>query len=434
MGSTPVTLDFSKAQPITPQPSPDSSTGVALDFSKAQPIQGTGPTIGPTPSASDMPLFGEPWQTPQERLTMPLVKALIAAHDKLRDVENFTQEGRAAHPIQAQLGDIANRIEGFLIGNPEHPEAGIGTGKYGMLNNPVTSAILPVDAEATPALASAIEGGANLVKSGVQTLRGARTATTAADVAEETPGLIKQVVKGEKVAQPAAQATLKNAATAAAADTGVEAAEEAGGVRTFLDDTIAKAATKERGLYDTLNEAAGTDMKDLYDRKEELLDTLDDPTQVHNRKALSDELSTTQKAIKVHEDQARLNGVDPSSIDDATAATQQRYALQEVKKGLFNNENVVQGDIAHGAPESINVDAAIKSAQRLNKPSRFAPEGTPTRLMQAFGEDGANNLLRGLYQAQKAGQSAVKAQKIALWVGGAVGLGGGGALYRSLSH
>src|SRR6266851_3701728 len=81
-----------------------------------------GPTIGPSPKASDMPTFGESWMSPEQRLTMPLVKGLIAAHDKLRDVENMTQEGRAAHPIQAKLGDIADSIEGFLIGGAQQAQ------------------------------------------------------------------------------------------------------------------------------------------------------------------------------------------------------------------------------------------------------------------------------------------------------------------------
>ena len=35
--------------------------------------------------------------------------------DKLREVENFTQEGRAEHPIQAKLGDVANKLT-YLVG------------------------------------------------------------------------------------------------------------------------------------------------------------------------------------------------------------------------------------------------------------------------------------------------------------------------------
>ena len=234
--------------------------------------------------------------------------------------------------------------------------------------------------------------------------------------------MIQQVVKGEKVAQPAAQSAMRGAATAAAEDTGVTAGQSQG-IRGLLDDTIAKAATKERGLYDTLNKAAGADMKDLYDRQEELLEALDDPTNVHNRKALADELSITQKAIKVHEDEARLNGVDPGSIKQATASTQQRYSLQDLKAKLFNNESIVQGNVEHGAEESINVDSAIKAAEKLNKPSRFAPEGSPTRLQQALGKNGASKLLDNLYAAQKQGQTALKRQQLAKWIGGAIGVG-----------
>jgi hypothetical protein len=73
---------------------------------------------------------------------IPFAAPLAAAVDKLREAENFTQEGRAAHPIQAKLGDLANRIEAFFFGT-SHGEAAIGTGKYGMLTHPITSALMP---------------------------------------------------------------------------------------------------------------------------------------------------------------------------------------------------------------------------------------------------------------------------------------------------
>jgi len=43
VGNGPVTLDFSKAQPIAPIASPSTSSAVTLDFSKAEPIAGSPP-------------------------------------------------------------------------------------------------------------------------------------------------------------------------------------------------------------------------------------------------------------------------------------------------------------------------------------------------------------------------------------------------------
>jgi hypothetical protein len=139
---------------------------------------------------------------------------------------------------------------------------------------------------------------------------------------------------------------------------------------------------------------------------------LDDPTNIANRKSLTEDLQDTQSAISDGEAKATKAGVDPQAIKDAQAMTQKRYAIQNVKQKLFNNESVVSGNAAHGAPESINVESAIRQVENLNKPSKFAPEGTPTRLQQALGEKGANGLLKSLYDAQKTGKTALTKQQL----------------------
>ncbi|HXE32782.1 MAG TPA: hypothetical protein VN087_02630 [Verrucomicrobiae bacterium] len=417
--------DDAQKQAAAPAPSGSNAASVmaSLAASNGQATAPTGPTIGPQPTASSMPTFGESWMPPEQRLTMPLVKALIAAHDKLRDVENFTQEGRAEHPVQAALGDVADSIEGFLIGGPQNASHGIGSGQYGILTNPVTASLLP-GTEGAPALASTIEGGANLVKQGYQAVKGGVQAVS--DLASGGKTVVTKIARGASAADAPAQAALRSGAAASASDAGVTATTDASaGIRTLLDQPIADAAKNERSLYDTVNDAAETDMKSLYDHREDVLDALSDPTNVANRSALADELATTDKAIQVHSDLAASKGVSMDTLNEAKAATQQRYAMETLDQKLFNNENVVSGDVAHGAPETVNVDAAIRAVQNLDKPSKFAPRGTPTRLVQALGEDGAAALKQGLYDAQKAGQSALKVQQIAKYLGYTAG---GGAL------
>jgi hypothetical protein len=236
------------------------------------------------------------------------------------------------------------------------------------------------------------------------------------------PSLIQRTFnpKGEvntPSAQPGAQAALRSGASASAADASVEAGAQGGSIRSLLDDPIKNASTAERGMYDSINEASGTDLKSLYDLRSKLQDGLEDPTQIANEDKLQTRLEQTESQIKTGEAQAKENGVDPDTISKAKAATQQRYAMENVKQKLFNNESVVSGNVAHGAPESINVDSAIRQVENLDKPSRFAPEGTPSRLQQAFSEDGAADLKQGLYDAQKAGKTAVARQNIARWVG-----------------
>lgn len=236
--------------------------------------------------------------------------------------------------------------------------------------------------------------------------------------ASKIPGAVSDVIQGGKASQAPAQAALRSGAQVAAADAGVEAGSQGGGMRTVLDDAIGNAAKQERGLYDTLNKASGTDLKTLYDHESDVQEALDDPTNIANRSSLQKELKVTQDSIVKGESQATANGVDPKTLTTAKAATQQRYAMETVKQKLFNNESVVNGNAEHGAQETINVKSAIRQVENLDKPSRYAPEGSPSRLGQAFGADGVKSLKQGLYDAQKAGESAASIQRVMKWVGG----------------
>ena len=241
----------------------------------------------------------------------------------------------------------------------------------------------------------------------------AKALPVAADAASGVKNLATDVAQGEKVAQVPAQTALRTGATASAVDAGVEAGAQGGSIRSLLDDPIESLATKERAAYNTINDASGTDLKSLYDHANDVQEALDDPTQIANRAANQTELKTTQDAITKGEVKARANGVDPDTLNDAKDMTRQRYAMENVNQKLFANNTVVKGNIAHGAPETINVNSAIDQVEKLDQPSRFAPRGTPSRLQQAFGEDGAANLKQSLYDAQKAGQTALSRQALA---------------------
>jgi len=246
-------------------------------------------------------------------------------------------------------------------------------------------------------------------------------------------------VKGEKVAQAPAKAALETAARASAEDAGVAGGSGGGSIRTLLDEPISQVSKAEDNLYGTLNKAAETDMKSLYDRREELQDALDDPTQVANKVALQKELATNQKLIDTGEANVTnaLGKNAPDLIQQAKAATQQRYAMEEGARKLCSNESVINGNQAHGAPETINIDSAIRQVENLDKPSKFAPRGTPTRLQQMFGEDGAKALKQSLYDAQRTGKTAMTRQQLAKtlgkWVGGAtVGTAVGGEIAKTV--
>lgn len=420
MATPSVVIDPSDVQVLPTQNSGTSkpqaqSQNISADDVQVLPAQG--PTIGAQPTTENA-AAGANLALPKEvqPLTMPLVKGLIAAHDKLRDLENMTQEGRAAHPILAQVGDVANRIEGLLTGNPTHPEAGIGAGKEGLLTNPVTSALIP-GSEGAPLLAEGLEAGANAVKGGVQA---AKDLVSGSKAAEEGPSLVKQVIKGKGVAQEPA----KEALGSAVKGTGQQATP---GIRDMMDKTIKASSKTERAAYDAVNKAAGTDLKDLYDYQSRLQDAIDNPANIDREDLLQEKLKDVGARISQGEAQATRNLVNaPQKIQEAKQLTQTRYAQEELKKKLFNNESVVSGNVEHGAEEQVNVDSAIRQVEQLDKPSRYAPEGTPTRLEQALGKDGAAKLKQGLYDAQKAGQTALKKQNIAKLIGTALGASGVG--------
>ena len=247
----------------------------------------------------------------------------------------------------------------------------------------------------------------------------------------KTPAIVNQVMKGGEVAQAPAKAALGTAARTAGG-------EATPAIRSMMDKSIANLAKTERATYDMINEAAGTDLKDLYDYRTKLQDAIENPANIDREDLLQEKLKGLDEKITQAESKLKEK-IPDKSIEKAKQLTQRRYAQEELKKRLFNNESVVSGNAAHGAEESINVDAAIREVEKLNKPSRYAPEGSPTRLEQALGKDGAQQLLKSLYDAQKAGQKAVKYQdlagKIAKWIGlGGSALAGGNALAKSFSN
>jgi flagellar biosynthesis chaperone FliJ len=111
---------------------------------------GTGPTISGNDQSAKLN-------------SIPLAKKLFDAAEALDDAANFTEEGKAAHPIQAELGQVADRLKGFLFGGA-NPENSIGSGQYGMATNPITAGLMP-GAEGEPAAAEAIKGVVNAGKS-----------------------------------------------------------------------------------------------------------------------------------------------------------------------------------------------------------------------------------------------------------------------------
>jgi hypothetical protein len=139
---------------------------------------------------------------------IPGAQQAADALDKLKDWASTTQEGKAQHPIQAAVGQFADRLKGMLVGGAQNKENNVGTGEYGMLNNPITAMISAAPNDATIDLARGVVN------------KGAQIATSPfrAAGASETGRAISQTLTPE-----IANATL--ATTRAAGTTGGAATE-----------------------------------------------------------------------------------------------------------------------------------------------------------------------------------------------------------------
>lgn len=374
-----------------------------IDLSAGFQPKPKGPTIGPQPKGNLDISLPETVAGPQmlQPLTIPLVKGLIAAHDKLKEVENMTQEGQQAHPIQAHIGALANRIEGLLTGT-SHGEAAIGTGQYGMLTNPVTGSLLPGEG-GTPALAEGLEAGGKLIKGGYQA---AKDILTGGKAAEGAPGLIKQAIQGKNVAQGPAKAAIR-AATGAEEDAALLE-----GNKTILDDRINSLAQKEKAAYKVLDDKAGFDVKEAKIR---LKNDQYKIKQLGNTEADQNAREKLTAAIKDTSDRIANAGVDTSEADNLHKS---RKAGEEVKKLLVRN---LSSD-----GQTVNVDGFLRGAKNLRAISKYGD-----RLEQFYGKEGADALMQSLEDAQKVGAKAVTVQKIAKVIGGSLASGvAGGEIVR----
>jgi hypothetical protein len=231
------------------------------------------------------------------------------------------------------------------------------------------------------------------------------------------PGIVKQVMQGEKVAQPPAQAAIRQGVqSSTTADTEGQALIE--GNKTIVDDHLADLKTREQAAYKKVDDAAGFDVKaekaqlanDQYKLKQ-LGNTDADVTQRGN---LIESINDSTDRISQAEAKLKEAGIDP---DEADAIHKQRMAGGDFKKALIQN---VSSD-----GQSVNVDGLLNAAKKL----RFSKYGD--RLEQFMGsKENADTFMNQLESAQKLGVHAMKAQRVAKWLG----VIGGGALGAEIVH
>lgn len=303
--------------------------------------------------------------------------------NKVRDIENYTQEGRAEHPVFAALGDALKRI-----GYTPEPETKPDLSGRGMLAQPIPPPI----------------GDLNL---------GAIQPSAAAESAAK-PGIVSQVTKGEEVAQPQAQEAFRSASQSATPE---GASVQPLSIREGLSNPIDVSEHVYKDLYRQIDEAAGTDIKALREKLANTEYQIRQLTDTEADQALEAKLEMARQGLLDKIDDAQKeaveNGVSPETITKADKAFQQTQALKDVEAKVFKNPNVVVGNAKYGTNETVNVNSAIKALQRLEDNTKYGG----SRLEQAFGKDAADSLLKNLYEAQRAGQKAVKVQQVAKWLG-----------------
>jgi hypothetical protein len=102
-----------------------------------EPASANGPTISPGKSWSD--IFAESGDAP----------AITDALEKLGQMASFTPQGEKEHPIQAAVGQMVDKLKGYLFGGAVNKQNNIGTGEYGMLNNPVAGLVMAAPEDET---------------------------------------------------------------------------------------------------------------------------------------------------------------------------------------------------------------------------------------------------------------------------------------------
>jgi hypothetical protein len=196
---------------------------------------------------------------------------------------------------------------------------------------------------------------------------------------------------------------------------------------TSLRDSLAEPIkAKEQvndALYDRFDNDSGTNTKAINQKLKNINKQLRSLTGTDEDLAKAEKLENArgqleqemQSAISI----ARERGTPPEVLEEADDAYKQMSAMTDVERKVFKNPNIIGGNIKHGTPETVNIDAAVKALQKIQDDESY---GAP-RLEQAFGEEGAKKLLDKMYAAQRQGIHAMKMKQVLKWTAGIVGAG-----------
>jgi hypothetical protein len=327
-----------------------------------------------------------------------VIDSLKAASDTMKSRDAVAQQvQQRADEFKKDPGAANARALFDVLGLLVTTGVGAGTGPSAGVSGLKTAA-----AETTIAAEPAIAAEA-----------GAEAAAPKTGLITNVKNVAKQVAQGEKIAQPQAQEALRTGVRAGSTEAGVTAVQPPS-LRAIVEEPIHSLDASAKAAYRQIDAAAGTDFKALNEKLSnteyqirQLTDTEED---VAKEAALEKARTATMDKIEAAKQQAIDNGVDPKLLDKADAQFKQARALEELEAKVFKNPNVVAGNAVRGTPETINVDSAVKALQRLQDKEEFGG----SRLEQALGKKGADDLLNDMYAAQRAGTKALTRQQFAV--------------------
>jgi hypothetical protein len=261
---------------------------------------------------------------------------------------------------------------------------------------------------------------------GFEGMAGEGEAATVGDSAEEaapvaaqpeTPGIVKQIMRGKGIEQEPAQGALREAAEGqepSGLDSLAQAPQDS--LREVLARPVSRAKEASTAAYEKVAEANKAAepivarIKQLNDKLDEFI-AQDEPTRAAEDEAgqMEAERDSLNKELEKH--------VDPQITKTASDSYKRYRALQSVEKNVMKNPATVGGDVKFGTPETVNVENTINTLRRLQN-TKYGDQ-----LKLAFGDEGSQQLLNKLYGAQRAGVHAMRLQNVASWIAKAVGLG-----------
>jgi hypothetical protein len=378
--------------------------------------------------------------------SLPWVGKRILSPEAMSAEREYFRPGSAAEKHGQTTGDIAEPVLEFVMGDEALKGLAIAdkigiAGKIAKIaqDSPYIGKILQHGVNAartgTVGTTEALAKGATLpeaLKTGAGVAVGGEALSAAADAvaapAGSTEGLMTRLTNpfrkliqtqtaspaaaGEAVSQPIAQAGVKATAPTVGAS-----------LRSGIDVETPLAAAKK--LYQTVDDAAKTDFKVLYDKMDAAQDAARIAAPGSPEEAVAQRnIKATQDSIDEHKAIAARSGVP--NVDKTLAQADAKFAETQANKDFnskfFGSQGVISGNVAHSVPEKIDVDAAIKTLENFDKPNKF---GISRMQQTSLGKDGAFKLKQVLYDAQKAGQTAMDSRALRNTVLKLVGIGGG---------